>query len=143
MSTAANLQHLLEIRASIAYYTKESISWNSLYEGNSEKLQKMQKLEEKWYDAYEDAYGNTRELKAKGGVVVQENNTIEAKQIQYANAKVSDYDENTLEGLEDLDIDYDTMKTMYDTLLEQLRAQEETAKQATSQDAQDTGMLNQ
>ena len=141
MSTAANLQHLLQIRASIAYYTKESISANSQYEANSEKLSKMQTAEEKWYDAYEDAYGNTRELKAKGGIVVKENNTIEATQILYADAKVSDYDEYILEDLEDKDIDYDTVKTMLDTLLEELRAQEETAKQATSQDAQDTGML--
>ena len=46
MSTAANLQHLLQIRASIAYYTKESIAANSQYEANSEKLSKMQKAEE-------------------------------------------------------------------------------------------------
>ena len=43
--------------------------------------------------------------------------------------------------LAELDIEYDTMKTMYDTILEQLRAQEETEKQATSNAAQDTGLL--
>ena len=141
MSTAANLGNLLNVTADINYYTQQSIYWNALYESNSEKLQKQIGYEEKWETAYEDAYGNTRQLTAKGGVVVEEGNTIEAKQIAYANAKVEHYDKDLSIQLAELDIEYDTMKTMYDTLLEELRAQEEADKNATSTSAQDTGLL--
>ena len=52
------------------------------------------------------------------------------------------YNEELSESLAELDIEYDTMKCMYDTLLEELRAQQESEKTATSTAAQDTGMLN-
>ena len=59
----------------------------------------------------------------------------------YAHAKVKQYDEELSLELADLDIEYDTMKTMYDTMLEELRAQQESEKTATSTAAQDTGLL--
>ena len=55
--------------------------------------------------------------------------------------KVDEYDEELSQELADLDMEYDTMKTMYDSMLEQLRAQQETEKTATSNAAQDTGLL--
>ena len=59
----------------------------------------------------------------------------------YAHAKVDEYNEELSLELADLDIEYDTMKTMYDTMLEELRAQQESEKTATSTAAQDTGLL--
>ena len=60
---------------------------------------------------------------------------------QYAHAKVDQYNEELSLELADLDMEYDTMKTMYDTMLEELRAQQESEKTATSTAAQDTGLL--
>ena len=60
---------------------------------------------------------------------------------KYAHAKVKQYNKELSLELADLDIEYCTMKTMYDTMLEELRAQKESEKSATSTAAQDTGLL--
>ena len=139
-STASSLGHLLSINADINYYTQQSIFWNAKYEANQEKLQKQVKYEEKWENAFDSAIDNTRELKA-GSVVVCEGNQNEQIADAYAHAKVKDYDEELSLELAELDVEYDTMKTMYDTLLEELRAQKDSAKTATQTAAQDTGLL--
>ena len=56
-------------------------------------------------------------------------------------AFVKQYDEELSLELAELDMEYDTMKTMYDTLLEEMRAQADSEKTATSTAAQDTGLL--
>ena len=99
-------------------------------------------LIEKWNDAYDSALDNERELHS-GTVTVTEGNTCECLAIEYADDKVDEYNEELSLSLADLDIEYDTMKCMYDTLLEELRAQQESEKTATSTAAQDTGLLNQ
>ena len=139
-NTAALLGNLLNTNADINYYTQQSIFWNAKYEANSEKLQKQVKYEEKWQAQFDSAIDNTKELNA-GGVRVSENNQSEMIADAYAHAKVKQYDEELSLELADLDIEYDTMKTMYDTMLEELRAQQESEKTATSTAAQDTGLL--
>ncbi len=139
-NTAAQLGNLLGVRADINFYTQQSIYWNGLYEANQEKLEKQINYEQKWESAYDSAIDNTRELNC-GGVRVCEGNQNQQVADAYAHAKVSRYDEALSEELAELDIEYDTMKTMYDTLLEELRAQESADKQAVSTAAQDTGLL--
>ena len=139
-NTAAQLGNLLGVRADINFYTQQSIYWNGLYEANQEKLEKQIKYEENWEKAYDSAIDNTRELNC-GGVRVCEGNQDQQVADAYAHAKVKHYDEALSEELAELDIEYDTMKTMYDTLLEELRAQESADKQAVSTAAQDTGLL--
>lgn len=139
-NTAAQLGNLLGVNADINYYTQQSIYWNAKYEANQEKLEKQIKYEEKWENAFDSAIDNSRELKC-GGVVVAAENQNETLADAYAHKKVSQYDEELSLELAELDIEYDTMKTMYDTLLEELRAQQSTDKQAVSSAAQDTGLL--
>ena len=139
-NTAALLGNLLNTNADINYYTQQSIFWNAKYEANSEKLQKQVKYEEKWEAAFDSAIDNTKEVKA-GGITIAANNKNEFLADKYAHAKVKQYDEELSLELADLDSEYDTMKTMYDTMLEELRAQKETEKTATSTAAQDTGLL--
>ncbi len=139
-NTAALLGNLLNTNADINYYTQQSIFWNAKMEANSAKLEKQVKYEEKWQNAFDSAIDNTKELKA-GGVIVQAENRNEVIADAYAHAKVKQYDEELSLELADLDIEYDTMVTMYDTMLEQLRAQQESEKTATSTAAQDTGLL--
>ncbi len=139
-NTAALLGNLLNTNADINYYTQQSIFWNAKMEANSAKLEKQVKYEEKWQNAFDSAIDNTKELKA-GGVIVQAENRNEVIADAYAHAKVKQYDEELSLELADLDIEYDTMVTMYDAMLEQLRAQQESEKTATSTAAQDTGLL--
>lgn len=139
-NTAALLGNLLNTNADINYYTQQSIYWNAKYEANEAKLSKQVKYEEKWESAFDSAIDNTKELKA-GGVTVAEGNRNEMVADNYAHAKVKQYDEELSLELADLDIEYDTMKTMYDSLLEEMRAQQEAEKTATSTAAQDTGLL--
>ena len=139
-NTAALLGNLLNTNADINYYTSQSIYWNAKYEANSAKLNEQVKYEEKWQNAFDSAIDNTKELTA-GGVKVGEGNQNEMLADAYAHAKVKQYDEELSLELADLDVEYDTMKSMYDTLLEELRAQKESEKTATSTAAQDTGLL--
>ncbi len=139
-NTAALLGNLLNTNADINYYTQQQIFWNAKYEANAAKLEKQVKYEEKWESAFDSAIDNTKDLRA-GKITVKENNTSEALAEQYAHAKVKEYNEELSLELADLDIEYDTMKTMYDTMLETLRAQQESEKTATSTAAQDTGLL--
>ncbi|MBE7711784.1 MAG: hypothetical protein E7Z92_06575 [Cyanobacteria bacterium SIG31] len=140
-NTAALLGTLLCTNADINYYTQQSIYWNAKYEANMAKLEEQVKYHEKWEQAFDSAIDNTKDLTA-GGVTVAANNKNEALADAYADAKVRHYDEELSLELADLDIEYDTMKTMYDTLLEELRAKKDSEKEATSTAASDTGLLS-
>ena len=140
-NTAALLGNLLCTNADINYYTQQQIFWNAKYEANSAKLEEQVKYETKWESAFDSAMDATKELKC-GGIVVKEGNQSEYVADAYAHKKVKQYDEELSLELADLDIEYDTMKCMYDTLLEEMRAQQESEKTATSTAAQDTGLLN-
>lgn len=140
-NTAALLGTLLCTNADINYYTQQSIYWNAKYEANLAKLEEQVKYHEKWEGAFDSAIDNTKDLTA-GNVTVREGNQCEQIADAYAHAKVKQYNEELSLELADLDIEYDTMKCMYDTLLEELRAKQESEKTATSTAAQDTGLLN-
>lgn len=139
-NTAALLGNLLCTNADINYYTQQSIFLNAKYEANMAKLEEQVKYEEKWENAFDSAIDNTRDLTVKG-ITVKEGNQCEELADAYAHAKVKQYNEELSLELADLDIEYDTMKTMYDTLLEEMRAKQESEKTATSTAAQDTGLL--
>ena len=123
-NTAALLGNLLNTNADINYYTQQQIFWSNKYEANSAKLAKQVKYEEKWESAFDSAMDNTKELTA-GKIKVGKSNTNEALAEAYAHQKVEEYNEELSLELADLDIEYDTMKNMYDTLLEEMRAQQE------------------
>ena len=144
-NTAALLGNLLCTNADINYYTQQSIYWNAKYEANCAKLEEQVKYEQKWESAYDSAMAGDKECKVGGRVYVQKDQgkVCEAVAEAYAQAKVHQYNEEVSLELADLDIEYDTMKCMYDTLLEQMRAQQDSEKTATSSAAQDTGLLQQ
>ena len=142
-NVAALLGTLLCSNADINFYTQQQIYWANKYEANSAKLAKQVKWQEKWIDAYEDAQDSEKAIDITGfkkdkGVVASD---YEAE--RYANIKVKEYNEELSLELADLDIEYDTMKCMYETLLEEMKSQQESEKSATSSAAQDTGLLGQ
>ena len=147
-NTAALLGNLLTVNADINYYTQQQIYWSTKYKANSAKLAKQVKFEEKWEQAYDSAMdgGRTTALKMAGQetpFLDKEVAGTDAQARQWADYKVSEYDAELSLELADLDIEYDTMQTMYETLLEELRAEKDSDKQATSTAAQDTGLLGQ
>lgn len=142
--TAAALGSLLTTQADYNYYIQQQMFWSAKYEANSAKLKEQVKYETKWESAFDSAMdeSRTRELKA-GGIVVAAGNTNEALADAYAHAKVKQYSEELSLELADLDIEYDTMKTMYDTLVQELQAQKDSEKQLVGTCATDTGLLQQ
>lgn len=140
-ATAALLGTLLCTNADITYYTQQQIFWANKYEANAAKLGEQQNLEEKYWDAYDQCYYAEDDKKVKINGTPQDNNN-EAAAIAYADYKVKNFDEELLNELMELDVQYSTMKLMYETQLEALRAQQESEKTATSTAAQDTGLLS-
>lgn len=144
-AVSGSLADLLRVRAQIAEYTQMQMFYSSKYENNAEKLQKQVKFEESWWKAYDNAQDadRTSDLKFGDGRIIEKGTpACDELAEQWADYKVDEYDEELSLELADLDIEYDTMKTMYDTMLETLRAQEESLKGLTSENAQDTGLLN-
>ena len=146
MSGAAQLGNLLNVTADLNYYTMMLNQWSAKYEANSEKLQKQVKAEEKYIDAYDDAINHgdgDKELKAggKSWVKKDETNVSEAIAEGYAHAKSKEFDESLSLELAELDIEYDTMKTMYEALVTQLQAEKDADKQSTATAMQDTHLL--
>lgn len=140
-ATATALSGLLQTKADINFYTLQSMYWNNKYEANSAKLQKQVQAEEKWNNSYDSCFY------AEEGKEVKIGNQkyaagCECQAKEYADQKVRQYDAALSEELAELDMEYDTMKCMYDTLLEELRAKEDSQKTLTSEAAQDTGLLN-
>ena len=146
-NTAALLGNLLTVNADINYYTQQQIYWANKYQANSAKLAKQVKFEEKWEAQYDSAMdgGRSSALKMNGYVFLDKEvaASTDTQARQWADYKVSEYDEELSLELADLDIEYDTMKCMYETLLEELRAEKDADKQATSTAATDTGLLGQ
>lgn len=144
MATAASLLTLLNTNADINYYTQQLTYWSNLYEGNQAKLSKQVKAEEKWMDSYDDALYAEKDIKMNGSVYIEEGASYQsAKASVYADHKVKEYNRELSESLADLDIEYDTMKTMYDAMLQSLNAQKESEKQLVTSNAQDTHLLGQ
>ncbi len=143
-NVAAQLGNLLGVNADINYYTQQSIYWNAKYEANSEKLKQQVNYEQKWQSAFDDAQDTDKTCKIGNTTWKKKDEVLsDAQADAYAHAKVKQYDEELSMELADLDIEYEAMKTTYEAMLEELRAQQEADKQATSTAAQDTGLLGQ
>lgn len=140
-STAMSLGTLLCTNREIAYYTQESIRWNNLYEGNLDKLEEQVRYEEKHCEAYDKCYYAEDDKKVKRNGKTYENNN-ECVALQYADEVVRQYNEELKNELAELDVEYDTMKTMLDTKLETLRARQEAEKSLVQQNSQNTELVN-
>ena len=141
-NTAALLGNLLNKNADYNYYAMQQIYWNNMYEANSAKLNKQTKYEEKWESAFDDAQNVDKQCKI-GNTTWKEKDQVlsDAQADAYAHAKVKEYNESLSLELADLDLEYDTMRNMYETLMQELQSQKESAKSVTSTAAQDTGLL--
>lgn len=141
MITSALLGSLLSEKANLAFYTVEQVKWSEKYAGIQKKVAAEEKKQAAYEKAYDAAMNNNKELKA-GGITVSANNINERIAEQYALAK-SDFDESAYKELVDLDTEYDTMNTLYATMIEQSKAKIKSLESATSQAAQSTEIIGQ
>lgn len=148
-ATSASLGSLLCTQADINYYTQQLSLWNAKYEGNLSKLEQQVKYETQWVSAYDKAMDESRTSALKydacglsGTIGKEQAAASEAIAEAYAYTKVDEYNIELSMELADLDIEYDTMKCMYETLLTELQAKEDSEKTLVQQNAQDTGLLN-
>ena len=141
MITSALLGSLLSEKANLAFYTVEQVKWSEKYAGIQKKVAAEEKKQAAYEKAYDAAMNNNKELKA-GGITVSANNINERIAEQYALAK-SDFDESAYKELVELDTEYDTMNTLYATMIEQSKSKIKSLESATSQAAQSTEILGQ
>ena len=144
MSTnaAAQLCAYLSTVADINYLTAQSIHWQNKQEANARKLERHQRYEAKWENAFENALDNKSVLTA-GSVTVTASNSCEVLADQYAHAKVGEYNYEMLLECEALDVEYSTIVECLNSTLEMLRADEEAQKASLSEATQNTGLLGQ
>lgn len=141
-ATSAALLNLLQKKADLAYYNQQQIYFANKQESTSAKVAKYAKYEKNWEKAYDDAMAlEDGKSKTCNGVTVTGGSVTERQAEAYAYAKVRERDEELYLELTDLDMEYDSMKEMYNTLCEELRAEIDADKQLTSSNAQDTGLL--
>ena len=141
MSGAAQLGNLLNVQADLNYYTMMLNQWSAKYEANSEKLQAQIKYEEKFIGKVEDAQDPDKQIKCAFGNKDKGEVWDDAKAEQYGHYAVKQYDESLSLELAELDIEYDTMKTMYEALVTQKQAEKDSDKQSTATAMQDTHLL--
>ena len=141
MITSPLLGSLLSEKANLAFYTVEQVKWSEKYAGIQKKVATEEKKQAAYEKAYDAAMNNDKELKA-GGITVSANNINERIAEQYALAK-SDFDESAYEELVELDTEYDTMNTLYATMIEQSKSKIKSLESATSQAAQSTEIIGQ
>ena len=141
MITSPLLGSLLSEKANLAFYTVEQVKWSEKYAGIQKKVAAEEKKQAAYEKAYDAAMNNDKELKA-GGITVSANNINERIAEQYALAK-SDFDESAYEELVELDTEYDTMNTLYATMIEQSKSKIKSLESATPQAAQSTEIIGQ
>ena len=138
-NTSAQLLNYLGTKADIAYATQQSIYWTDKYEKNQRHLNQQTKFEEQWNKHYDDAMDESKEIK---GIKEKDVVMCESDAVDYANSKVTQYDEALKEELAEIDIEYDSIKTMWEAELEVLNNRAEAEKQNLATAAQDTCTLN-
>ena len=142
MSTSADLSSLLRIQADLNYNTMQLSSISQKYEATHKKLEKMQKYEDKWEQAFEDAQDVDKTCKIGNKVYKEKDQVLsDAQADAYAHAKVKQYNEEILLELTEDDMEYDSIKTVLETSITELQAEKESWKQQTATDAQDTHLL--
>lgn len=150
MAVSGLLAQYMAVKNQLNYNQAQQTRWNNMATAMSKKLSSQESLEEKWQSSSEtcyDSWGQTKEFQAKGTVFQdKEGNNVchQSRSIAaslYADAAVPKFDSDLLEEYTDLDMEYSTMQSMYDTLCTELEAQEQSLKDRLGTEAQDTHLL--
>jgi hypothetical protein len=145
MSTAALLATLQMKQGELTYYTQQQIFWARKYEDATAALQTQTNLESKWEEKYDKFMDLEDDKKVKiGGTEytgAQLGTNRESKAEQYANEQVKGYDEAKLEELTEEDIQYESMKTMYEALQKELQAEVDNLNEKVGNEAGKTYLI--
>ncbi len=138
-ATAASLLSLLNNGCDIAYYTYQQTQISNRIKTNLEILNRYETYEAEWEKAYDKCYYDEDGVEFQGQTFAP-NNKHYAE--QYAYKKSPHHDAEFLLELTDTDLNLNMMNTYYETALQKLRADEQSLKTLTAQNAGDTCMLN-
>ena len=144
MATAAVLASLLQHKSDLAHYTQQQIFFANKQSATAAKVADMKKHDEAWVKDYDKVMDADKDVevksgKAKGTYTAGDEHDAE----RYANKRQGDRDEEAYLNMCDLDMEYDSMKAMYEALQEELRAMVDAEKEKVSTDAQDTNILGE
>ncbi len=144
MSVSSMLNDLICKKRAYHFYCMQQIYWADQYTTNSAKLQDQTKAQSKWESAYDKAMEGSSECKVNGYVFVQKDQGAVSESVAeaFANAKVSQYDEALSLDLASKDMDYDGLKTLYETLTTEMKAQIDSEQQQLATEAQDTHKIS-
>ena len=143
-ATAAQLLNYLNCKAQYNEYINQQIFWTRQYDNNSAKLSKYTKYEEDWENAFDD-YMDPEKTCTHNGVTWAEKDSTpryEYMAEQYADVVVEHRDEEMFLELQDRDMEYDSIKTMYDTMITKLEADLVAYKEELATSAGETELLN-
>lgn len=143
-ATAGLLLDLLIKNCMRDEYTSQQIYWSRMCDRNSVKLSKYTKYEEAWENAFDDYMDPSKTCKHDGVTyaIKDETERTECAAEQYANIVVEHRDNEILLECQELDIEYGTLKTTYDTLLTKLQEDINATKEQLSNAASDGGGLS-
>lgn len=140
-NTAALLAQLLTVKVSLANDIQMQVFYSNKLDANSAKLSVQTKAQNKWQKAFDNAMDSEKAITDHGFNYAKGQDRTEEMAEAYANAVAQQYDEELMNELEVLDIEYDTMNQFLQTVIEKERAEEQNLKEAVSNAAQDTGRL--
>lgn len=149
MAVSGLLAQYLAVKNQLNYNQLQQTRWNNMATAMSKKLSSQETLEEKWQSSSEacyDSWGQSKAFVAKGttfqdsaGGAHRYSQALAAS--LFADASVPKFDSDLLEEYTELDMEYSTMQSMYDTLCTELEAQESSLKEQLGTEAQDTHLL--
>ena len=153
MATSAILLQLLAVKEQINYYTAQQMFYTNKYNSNHKTYTELSKRVEGWETKHDDVEGleNGKKKTINGVEYTNEQACCAATSFIYhvdcsSESAAEEYYQDDLDEqveLEYLDMEYDAQKTLFDTMLETLQADEENLKQQLSEEAQDTHLLGQ
>ncbi len=153
MAVSGLLAQYLAVKNQLNYNHLQQTRWKNMATAMSKKLSTQTSAEEKWQSSSEAAYDGyhdgSKNLSAGGQKYLEDGNPVGAgahlnrEQLasKYADAAVPKFDSDLLEEYTELDMEYDTMQNMYNTLCEELEAQESVLREQLGTEAQNTHLL--
>ena len=144
MAAVPSLATILRIEADLNYNTRSLDKLSLEMDANKAKLEDQEKWEKKWETAFDNAQDEDKECKI-GNTTYKEKGVVlsDYEADRYAHLKVKKYDEDLLDELTELDMDYDSRKTILEASITELQAEKDSWKQQASTEFQDTHLLGQ
>ena len=136
--TAASMSQLLTLTQERNFYQMQQIYWSNEHTAMTAKVKQHQNYETKWTKAYDEIMNRTDDKTEVKGYTVG----VKSQAIAYADSVCKEYDEETLLELSNLEVEYESMQAMYETLLEETNARIDQQKELVKTNATDTGLIN-